>query len=203
MKTKTQLTQTFFNTLALATAALCIAGCQSSKDKCCPAPASTAASTAAPAAKQTLPTFRILAGSTENFTDSAGNVWLGAQGFADGITVDRPDLTISNTKDQAIYRTERYSMSAFSQPLPNGNYTVKLHFAETFEGITGIGQRVFSFNVEGHEVKDLDLFAKAGAPLRALVETFNVQIKDGKLDITFTSNIENPQINGIEILPGS
>jgi hypothetical protein len=28
-----------------------------------------------------------------------------------------------------------------------------------------------------------------------------VQITDGKLLITFTSNIENPQINGIEIIP--
>jgi hypothetical protein len=28
-----------------------------------------------------------------------------------------------------------------------------------------------------------------------------VEITDGKLDITFTPNIENPEINGIEILP--
>lgn len=208
MKTKTQLTQTFFGTLVLATAALTFTGCQSSNTACCLKPATAAATTAAPAAaapaaKQTLPTIRILAGSTANITDSSGNVWLGAQGFVDGETVDRSDLTIANTKDQAIYRSERYSMSVFSQPLPNGKYTVKLHFAETFEGITGVGQRVFSFNVEGHEVKDFDVFAKAGAALRAHVETFNVEIKDGKLDIAFTSNVENPEINGIEILPGS
>lgn len=203
MKTKTQLTQTLFSTLVLAAAALAFTGCQSSKKQCCPIPKESAAAApavAAPAAK--LPTLRILAGSTANITDSAGNVWLGAQGFVDGQTVDRSDLTIANTKDQAVYRSERYSMSAFSQPLPNGKYTVKLHFAETFEGITGIGQRVFSFNVEGHEVKDFDVFAKAGAALRAHVETVNVEVKDGKLDIAFTSNVENPQINGIEILPG-
>ena len=43
----------------------------------------------------------------------------------------------------------------------------------------------------------------AGGFLRAYVETVNVEITDGKLDITFTANVENPQINGIEIIPAS
>jgi hypothetical protein len=30
-----------------------------------------------------------------------------------------------------------------------------------------------------------------------------VDITDGKLDITFTPKVENPQINGIEIIPAS
>ena len=87
-------------------------------------------------------------------------------------------------------------MTSFNWPLPNGKYTVKLHFCETYEGITGPGQRVFSFNVEGHEFKDLDLFAKVGA-LHAYIETVPVEITNGKLDITFTENIEHPQICGI------
>jgi len=28
-----------------------------------------------------------------------------------------------------------------------------------------------------------------------------VEVTNGKLDITFTANIENPEINGIEIIP--
>lgn len=206
MKIKTPLTQYFFSTAILTVATLAFTGCQSSKTSCCAKPTTATAKTAAPAVAAPavkLPTIRIRAGSTETMTDSSGNVWLGAQGFVDGDMVDRPDLTIANTKDQAVYRSERFSMSAFSQPIPNGKYTVKLHFAETFEGITGVGQRVFSFNVEGHEVKDFDVFAKAGAALRAHVETVNVEVKDGKLDIAFTSNVENPEINGIEIIPAS
>jgi len=35
------------------------------------------------------------------------------------------------------------------------------------------------------------------------VETVNVDVADGKLDITFTSDIDNPEINAIEILPTS
>jgi Uncharacterized conserved protein len=115
--------------------------------------------------------------------------------------MERPELPIQNTKDAVIYQTERYSMTKFEQPLPNGNYTVKLHFAETFEGIGGPGERVFSFNVEGKDFKDFDVWKKSGGAQRAYVETVNVQVTDGKLDITFTPNIENPQINGIEILP--
>jgi alcohol dehydrogenase (cytochrome c) len=92
-------------------------------------------------------------------------------------------------------------MTSFAQPLPVGKYSVKLHFAETYEGITGPGQRVFSFNVEGREFKDFDVWVKAGGGLCAYVETVPVAITDGQLDITFTLNIENPQINGIEIIP--
>jgi hypothetical protein len=207
MKTNPRLKQYFFNTLVLATAVFSFSGCQCPKKQSDSKPAVAAASVApavaTPAAKQTLPTIRIRAGSSEKFTDASGNVWLAAQGFADGDTVDRSELTIANTKDQTIYRSERYSMSAFTQPLPNGKYTVKLHFAETYEGISGAGQRVFSFNVEGREFKDFDVWAKAGGGLLAYVETVNVEINDGKLDIAFTSNVENPEINGIEILPGS
>ena len=155
-----------------------------------------------PVFKPTQPAIRIRAGNTEPLTDSSGNVWLADQGFTGGDTISRgDDLKIENTKDPALYRSERYSMTGFTRPLPNGQYTVKLHFAETFEGISGTGQRVFSFNVEGREFKDLDLWAKSGGFGRAYIETVPVTITDGKLDITFTPNIENPEINGIEILP--
>ena len=178
-------------------AVLLITGCQSDKS---PAPATTSA---AKESAPPRPAIRIKTGVSASNTDSSGNVWLPDQGFADGETIERPDLTIENTKDPFIYRAERYSMTAFSQKVPNGKYVVKLHFAETFEGITGAGQRVFSYNVEGKEFKDFDVYAKTGGSQRAYVETVNVDITDGKLDITFTPNIENPEINGIEIIPAS
>ena len=135
-------------------------------------------------------------------TNADGTVWLADQGFADGETVERPDIQVANADaDPAIYQSEHYSMSAFSQPVPNGKYTVKLHFAETYEGITDKGQRVFSFNVQGQDFKDFDVFDKAGGALRAYVVTVPVEVTNGKLDITFTPNIENPEINGIEIIP--
>src|ERR1035437_99386 len=164
-------------------------------------PATAALAVAAPATPMAagLP-IRIKAGATAPYTDSNGNVWLPDQGFVDGDVIDRgSDMQIANTQDQAIYRTERYGMSSFSYKLPNGKYIVKLHFAETYEDVTGPGQRVFSLNVAGHEFKDFDVWAKAGGARRAYIETVNVDITDGKLDIAFTTNIQSPEINGIEI----
>jgi enterochelin esterase family protein len=91
--------------------------------------------------------IRIKAGKSEPVKDAEGNVWLPDQGFEGGQTIERPDIQIANTKSPDLYRAEHYSMDSFSRPVPNGKYVVKLHFAETFEGITGPGQRVFSFNV--------------------------------------------------------
>ncbi len=125
------------------------------------------------------------------------------QGFEGGQTIERPDIQIANTKSPDLYRAERYSMDSFSWPVPNGRYLVKLHFAETFEGINGPGERVFSFNVQGHEFKDFDVWVKAGGPLKAYVETVPVEVTNGTIKITFTPNVENPQINAIEIIPQS
>jgi hypothetical protein len=214
---------------ALLLAALLPLGCQSSKTQTTSTPAETPKPAAAPAAPAAAATpapaaapapaepakaaestsaapgaIRIKAGSSSSMTDSSGNTWLADQGFDGGDVVGRADdLEIANTKDPALYRTEHYSMNSFSYKLPNGKYIVKLHFAETFEGIEGPNQRVFSFNVEGHEFKDFDVWVKAGGPRRAYIETVPVEIKDGKLDISFESKVENPEINGIEIIPSS
>ena len=190
--------------------AFAFAGCESNKAVSNSTPA-TPAVVATPAPppkppeppKPVLPTVRINAGSAVAFTDTSGNAWLADQGFVGGDVIERSELAIGNAKDPTVYRTERYSMESFSHPLPNGKYTVKLHFAETFEGITDKGQRVFNFNVEGQEFKDFDVFVKAGGVQKAYIETVPVNIADGKLDIKFTHNIENPEINGIEIIPGT
>ena len=196
--------------------ALLLAGCKSSNQSCCtsgktevpPAPAVAAAPAPAAVVPVAPPavTFplRIKAGQDTPVTDSAGNLWLGERGFEGGDVIDRgTDVTIEGTKDQQLYRSEHYSMSSFSQPVPNGKYVVKLYFCETYDGIDGPGQRVFSFNVGGHEFKDFDVWVKAGGPRKPYIETVNVEVTNGKLEITFTSNIENPQINAIEIIPAT
>ena len=196
-----------FAPVLLGLIAFAIAGCESNKTsnstEATPAVAATPAPPPKPPEppKPVLPTIRINAGSAVAFTDASGNAWLADQGFVGGDVIERSELVIGNAKDPTVYRTERYSMESFSHPLPNGKYTLKLHFAETFEGITDKGQRVFNFDVEGQEFKDFDVFVKAGGVQKAYVETVPVNITDGKLDIKFTHNIENPEINGIEIVP--
>jgi hypothetical protein len=205
-------TQLLFPTLLVIVNALLV-GCQSQPQATqsvaavsAPAPVAAPVTPAitppvapVPAIAQTA--IRIKAGASAPFTDAQGNVWLAEQGFVGGDSIERPDLTIANTTEPNIYRSEHYSMDSFTYPVANGKYLVKLHFCETYDGIDGVGQRVFSFNVQGREIKDFDVWAKAGGGLKAYVESIPVEVKDGNLKITFTSNVENPQINGIEIIP--
>ena len=146
--------------------------------------------------------IRIRAGHTTSYKDSNGNVWLAEQGFAGGATVERDEaLPIAGTKDPTLFSSEHYSMESFSCQLPNGKYVAKLYFAETYEGVTGPGERVFSFMVQGREFKNFDVFAKTGGSQRAYVEAVPVEVTNGLFHITFTAQVENPQINGIEIIP--
>jgi hypothetical protein len=204
MKNANRLMQKWAGGFVILLAVALIAGCQSAKEQASAktgSPAAVAPATPATSAVSMTPPIRIKAGVTEKMTDSEGNTWLPDQGFADGDTYEAPDAEIANTKDPALYRTERYSMTAYSFAVPNGKYTVKLHFAEVYSGITGPGDRVFSFNVQGHEFKDFDIWVKAGGSNKAYVESVDVEVTDGKLNITFTPNVENPKISGIEILP--
>jgi hypothetical protein len=154
--------------------------------------------------------LRVNCAATEPYTDNAGNLWSPDQyfeqgkdwGYVDGLTVDRGDLGITGTDAPDIYETERYSMSAYQFKLPNGTYTVRLHFAETFYGITDQGQRVFSVTLNGEVVlDDFDPYKEADGFDTPLVKKFKgVTVTSGELVIGFIANIENPEINGIEII---
>lgn len=108
---------------------------------------------------------------------------------------------VTGTKDPNLFVSEHWGMTAFSQKVPSGKYLAKLYFAETYQGITGPGQRVFSFDVQGHKFKDFDIWAKAGGPNKAYVETVPVEVTDGIFRIGFTAQVENPAIKAIEIIP--
>ncbi len=108
---------------------------------------------------------------------------------------------VTGTKDPGLFSSEHFSMTAFSCKIPNGKYLAKLYFAETYQGITGPGQRVFSFNVQGQDFKDFDVWVKAGGPNRAYIETVPVEVTNGEFRIVFTPKVENPAIKAIEIIP--
>jgi hypothetical protein len=154
--------------------------------------------------------LRINCGATESYTDKAGNTWLADQsmdtgkewGAIDGLTIDRGDISITGTDAPKIYQTERYSMEGYKFTVPNGKYTVRLHFAETYDGITAEGQRIFSVSINGQSVlNDFDPFKEAGGYQKPVVKTIeDVTVTNDQLAIGFTVNIQNPEINGIEIL---
>jgi hypothetical protein len=170
-------------------------------------PAATGQAPATREAPATAPTrppaaaLRIDAGSDKPWTDRHGNVWAAESGFEGGSSVDRGDIPIENTDVPEIYRTEHHSMERFSAAVPNGRYTVRLHFAETFPGVTEAGMRVFGVKVEDQDLGKVDVFKEAGGARKALVKTAEVTVADGKLDIVFTEETQRPEINAIEVLP--
>jgi len=163
--------------LRRAVAALCalipLLGCQSQKSAASagsPAEGATVAQSAPSVvtAPANVP-VRVKAGLAAPFTDSEGRVWLPDQGFDGGNTTDRDVSTaIAGTKGRRAVSVGALRHEFFFLQIPNGKYTAKLYFAETFDGVTGPGQRVFSFNVQGHEFKDFDVWAKAGGANRRL-----------------------------------
>jgi hypothetical protein len=166
----------------------------------------TVAAAPEPAGKFVL---RVDCGAFEPFKDKLGHVWAADQeldagktwGADDGMTIDRLGVGVTGTDMPALYETERYSMGSYQFTVPNGKYTVRLHFAETFEGIQGPQERVFSVSVPGQPVlKDLDLFKTVGFLKPLAKEYKGVSVENGRLVIGFTPNIENPQICGIEVL---
>jgi len=147
------------------------------------------------------PPVRINCGASRKLTDSEGHVWFADQGYSDGNAYEVDDAPVTGTMDPDLFRTERYSVGAYRFGVPNGRYTVRLLFAEVYTGITGPGGRVFSFDVQGHEFKDFDIWVKAGGPDKAYVQSVDVEVTNGILNISFTPGVENPKIDGIEILP--
>jgi malectin (di-glucose binding ER protein) len=189
----------------LASAACMLIGCKSSSPQCSAGAETMPSAKPETPAAAALPTIRIAAGSDKPFKDSAGNIWQPDAGFEGGEMATRdPQLAIANTNDPGLYRTEHWGMTSFSQTLPNGKYTVKLHFAETYSGVTGHGGRVFSFDVQGRMFDNFDIAVIVGGVDKAYVQTVSdVEVTDGKLKITFTPIVQSPEINGIEILPAA
>jgi len=97
--------------------------------------------------------------------------------------------------------SEHWGMTSFAKKVPNGRYLAKLYFAETYRGVTGPGQRVFSINVEGQKFENFDIWKKAGGFMRAYIESVPVNVSDGEFKIDFIAKTQSPAINAIEIIP--
>ena len=99
--------------------------------------------------------------------------------------------------------------------LPPGDYRVRLYFAEIYFGPgcpgggTGKGARVFDVSLEGKTVlSKLDVFGESGGCLASttsdagvpIVKTFDIQVKDGQLDIALSSSTNNAKLSALEVL---
>ena len=127
--------------------------------------------------------------------------WQADNYFTGGITYEDNSAPVAGTTDPAVYKDERYGDFSYAMPLPNGNYTVKLHFAEIY--YTATGARVFNVNIENSQgvLNNYDIVAEAGANTAVVKQFNNIQVTDGNLNIAFVSVIDNAKISAIEIIP--
>ncbi|CAA9341127.1 MAG: CBM57 [uncultured Frankineae bacterium] len=132
----------------------------------------------------------------DDLRDSQGRLWSSTGGFTGG-TRSRTAAAISGTRDDVLYRHERYGMSSFSRRVANGTYRVTLKMAEIYW--TDDERRSFSVAAEGKKVlRDLDLFALVGKNA-AHDRTFSVAVTDGRLDLRFTAKANMPSVSALSL----
>ena len=110
--------------------------------------------------------------------------------------------TPNGTSSQALYQNSLESPYLnWHFAVPNGSYTIVLHYAETYWG--SAGQRVFDVYLEDTKVEDnFDIFVAAGnAQNRAVVKQYTTTVTGNDLAVRFETEVDQPGIRGIEIIP--
>jgi hypothetical protein len=108
---------------------------------------------------------------------------------------------ISGTEDDKLYKTESWDPKGldYAFDLADGNYEVRLHFAEIWNPAHDEGIRVFDIAAEDNLIMDnLDIFAESGGRAAHIVD-FDVAVTDGALNLSLIEGIQNPKLSAIEI----
>ena len=152
--------------------------------------------------------IRINAGASTDTIDSAGKLWLADEHFTSGQAIDPVYNPIDNTKDDFIYQSQRLGDNfAYSIPVSNGNYNISLYFSEL--NFSNSGQRIFNVASEGDiTLSNVDIYNSTrnafldGENDASVIKIPNLAVvRDGKLDLDFSSVINKASLAGIEITP--
>ena len=121
------------------------------------------------------------------------------------------DSTVPASTPSAIFNTERWSPTdsppmTWDFPVPGGTQVeVRLYFANRYSGTSQPGQRVFDVYLNGTEVlAHYDIVASVGDQTGTM-QAFDITVPStgsdaGDVDLVFDHEVENPLINGIEIV---
>ena len=151
--------------------------------------------------------FRINAGSTSSVTAPDGGPAFGNQtGRVSGgsnstyATAVTYDATMPASTPTGIFGSERYGNQDWNFSVPSGrSITVRLYFANQYDGTSQPGQRVFDVLVDGvTRLDNFDIAAAAGHRV-ATMRQFSIT-SDGNVDIDLRNVTDNALVNGIEIL---
>jgi hypothetical protein len=122
-----------------------------------------------------------------------------------GSPVPSVDQTVPACTSPNIFRTERWDSGdapelRYSFPVPAGtDVKVRLYFADRCGCTATAGSRVFDVFVEDQlRIDDFDINREVGHD-RGTMREWTVT-SDGSIDIEFGHVVENPLVNGIEIL---
>lgn len=119
----------------------------------------------------------------------------------------KPGSTVFNTTPGNIFETERWDQDGGSEmqwafDVEAGLYNVRLYLGNGFQGTSEAGERVFDVAIEGtvpSNADNIDLSNQFGHLVGGVISN-TVSVTDGTLNLEFLHGVENPLINGIEIL---
>ena len=176
--------------------------------------------------------LNVMLGSSRYFEDRAANVaWIpeqeykpGSWGFVGGTSYRRKtgfgsmlgsDIDILGTDMNPIFQTQRVGIKSFKADVPNGEYSVYLHWAELESGKerealvynlgadseqTFAGNRSFGISINGTTVSDDFNVARDYGYTRAVIKKFVITVKDGKgVSVDFHKKEGEPILNAIRI----
>jgi type 1 glutamine amidotransferase/HEAT repeat protein len=115
------------------------------------------------------------------------------------------EADVSDASDAApeeVYQSCRFRDSAytFDRLNPGQDYTLRLHFAETFH--QRAGARIFDVFANGKPLlTDYDIVGKTGRRMKAATESFGVKADvAGQLVVEFKTKRDQALVNGLELL---
>lgn len=147
----------------------------------------------------------VSAGSTVQYTDPDGLIWIEDQEHSDGVwgAIGGKAMLISEywvdgSEEDPLYQTYREGMSDYRFDVPDGRYEVRLRLVEPTTAKKG--ERVFDVLLgEGTLVGNLDLAAVAG-PRTAYDISGHTEAADGNgITVTFNAKSGSAVVSGIAI----
>jgi hypothetical protein len=124
------------------------------------------------------------------------------EGPIGGYPLVRAAATIEGASEPAVYRDQRCGLSGYRLRVPKGRYAVTLRFAELER--TRAGERVFDVLLEERPTAAGVDLAKSPGPGKAFdVETSDVAVTDGWLDVGFVDHQNIPCLAAIEVVGGA
>ena len=154
-----------------------------------------------------LPVALINAGGPEAGTWSADAYRTDGYNTYTGTITPTVDIShVTNPAPQAVYQSYDQAYSGVGQqlsyqlPVPNGTYTLRLHFVEP--SYSSAGQRKFNVLLQGATVQsNYDIYAAAGALDRATTLSFTVTASGGNgIALALVNVTSNPAVlSGIEL----